>query len=717
MIWLSDKNAVSMKPLTKTYKIWNETITFESWKLALLINWSVTISDEKWNVLLVTTWIKESGVNENPPFFPFVVDLQEKFYATWKIGWNRFQKREGRPSDSSILTSRLIDRPIRPMFKSGFVNDTQVIATVLSSDNESDIGYRWISGASMGLLMAWAPFEWPVSGVKVSLTNSWEYIYAPTSVQEEEAKLNVIVAGTIDAITMVEADWKEVSDEDMIWTLEFAHGLIKELCNAQLDFISEYKNTFGIPELKAVYKPFPEEEFEKVQKFLTSDKLDGLYNLGKKEFWNKLEELENQVIEYFGLNEEKEEYEISKNFVGEFVYKIVKNTMRKNILEKEQRLDGRAINEVRQISWEIGLLPRVHGSALFQRWMTQALSIATLWGPWDAQIVDDMLSEDEERRYMHHYNFPPFSVWEVRPMRWVWRREVWHWNLAEKALLQVLPTEKEFPYVMRVVSEITTCNGSSSMASVCGSTMSLLNAWVPLKAMVSGVAMWMIHDEETGNYKILSDIQAQEDFLWDMDFKVARTDKWITAMQLDVKIKWLSMQVFKEAFAQAKDSCDGILSEMRKTISEVWEMSVYAPRIISFPIPESKIRTVIGRGWENVQRMEKEYSVSIHIEDDGETIITWVWWEGSEKAKNEIMQMIWEPKAWEIMTWVVTKTLEIWAIVSFKWKSGMIHISKLSKEKVEKVEDVVKEWDTVEFEILKIDVMKNRIELKLIEKK
>lgn len=713
---LSDKNATSLEVLKKTFNFGGKQVTFETWKLALLAHGSVTISDENWNVLLITTGIKESGVNENPPFFPFVVDFQEKFYATWKIGWNRFQKREGRPSDSAILTSRLIDRPIRPMFEDGYVNDTQVIVTVLSSDNESDIWFRGITWASLGLLMSGAPFEWPVSGVKVSMNFDGSFIYAPTFEEEENAKLTVIISWTKDAITMVEANWKEATNEEMIAILEFAHNLIKEICQAQEEFISEYHSIYGESTIKAVYQKYPEGEFEKVEAFMTEDKFEGLYGLWKKEFGEKLEELENEVIAHFELDEDKEEYEISKEFVSDYVYKIVKKVMRKNILENEKRLDGRALDEVRDIKWEVSVLPRTHGSAIFQRWMTQALSIATLWGPWDVQIVDDMLSEDEERRYMHHYNFPPFSVWEVRMLRWVWRREVGHWNLAEKALLPVLPDEKDFPYVMRVVSEITTCNGSSSMASVCGSTMSLLNAWVPLKNMVSWVAMGMIYDEESGNYKIMSDIQAQEDFLWDMDFKVARTDKWITAMQLDVKIKGLTMDVFRKAFSQAESACSYILWEMKNTISEVWEMSPYAPKIISFPIPENKIRAVIWKGWENVQRMERDYKVSIHIEDDGETIITWVGSEGSEKAKAEILAMIWEPQAWEIHEWSVKKVLEIWAIVSFKWKDWMIHISKFG-EKIEKVEDKVSEWDSVKVEILKYDQMKWRIELKFLSKK
>jgi len=390
--------------------------------------------------------------------------------------------------------------------------------------------------------------------------------------------------------------------------------------------------------------------------------------------------------------------------------------MRKNILEKEKRLDGRALDEVRKVKAETGLLPRTHGSALFQRWMTQALSIATLWGPDDELIIDWMMEEDT-KRYIHHYNFPPFSVWEVRMLRGVGRREIGHWALAERALVPVLPSEEEFPYIVRVVSEITTCNGSSSMASVCGSTLSLMNAWVPIKAPVWGVAMGMIYDEETGNYKILSDIQAQEDFLWDMDFKVTRTKKGITAMQLDVKIKGLSLDVFRKAFAQSEKAVNYILEEMLKAQPKVAEsLSPYAPLILTMQVPVDKISAVIGKGGENVQRLEKEYDLKISIAEDWLTTITAKTQENWEKVIEEIKEMLWTPKVWDKLTWKVIKIIDwTWAIVEFKGKNtGMIHISKLSPLRVAKIEDVLKVGDTVDFEIIQIDLDKGRIGLQRI---
>lgn len=714
MIWLSDKNAVNVVPLTKTYNIWGKNITFETWKLWLLADWAVTISDESGNVLFVTAWFKQDGVNQKADFFPLVVDYVEKFYATWKIGWNRFMKREGRPSESSVLMSRVIDRPIRPMFPKWLINDTQIIATALSSSNESDMWFYWITWASLALLMSWAPFEWPVAWVKIILNNDWKFIFDPSFEEENNSKMTLLVAWTLDAITMVESSGNQVSQEEMMEWLRFSFEIIKELCNSQNDFINDYKNNFGIPEVKCFYNLPDESLFDKISEYLTEDKLEVLYWLGKIDFHNALIKLEEEVKEFLGVNEENaEELWINLQSIWDSVYKKVKKVMRKNVLLNNKRLDLRALDEVRTIKCETWLLPRVHGSWLFQRWMTQVLSVTTLGWPEDIQIIDDMY-EETTSRYIHHYNFPPYSVWEVRMLRWVWRREVWHWKLAERALEAVLPTEAEFPYMMRVVSETMTCNGSSSMASVCWSTLSLMQAWVPIKAPVAWVAMWMIYDEETGDYKILSDIQAQEDFLWDMDFKVTMTPAWITAMQLDVKIKWLSFKVFEEAFSQARTSINYILDEMLKVQPKVAEsLSPYAPLIMNVFVPVEKIRWVIWKWGENVQRMEKEYNVKISIAEDWNTTITAKDQIGWQKAVEEIASMVWEPEVWYKGIWKVAKIIEwTWAIVEFKWKSWMIHISKLAATRVANVTDIVKEWEDVEFEVIEVNLEKWRIGLK-----
>lgn len=718
MLNVTDSNAIDLLPLKKSYTIDGKELSFETGKLGLLASGAVTMSDTEDNILFTTIGFKETGLNEKASFFPLVVDYIEKYYATGKIGGNRFMKREARPSDAATLTSRMIDRPIRPMFPKGIINDTQVICTVLSSNNNSEQGSWGITSASLGLLMAGAPFEGPVSGVKIILNQDDSYTFDPSFDQEKEAKLHLVVAGTLDAITMVEAGANQVSNQEMLDALAYAHNLVKELCNAQLDFIASYEAQFGaIEQIEATLNNPDMDLYAKVQAFLTDDKLESLYNQWKKGFQKALDILDEQTKEYL-LSEGDYTEESDTSGVGSMVYKRVKEIMRKNILENDKRLDGRKPNEVRNIKTEVGLLPRTHGSALFQRGMTQVLNICTLGGPEDIMLVDGMFAESK-KRYIHHYNFPPYSVGEVRMMRGVGRREVGHGRLAERALEVVLPSEEEFPYMIRTVSEVTTCNGSSSMASVCGSTMSLMAAGVPIKAPVSAVAMGMIYDEENGTYKILSDIQAQEDFLWDMDFKVARTKNGITAMQMDVKIKGLKMEVFEKAFTQWQEASDYILDEMLKTQAEVApELSKYAPLIMSIQVPEAKIREIIGKGGETIQKIQSENDVVISIADDGMTTITAKTQQGGKAALAEIKEILWTPEVWYKDTGKIVKIIEwVGAIVEFRGKqSGMIHISKLSKERVANVEDIVKQDDMVDFEIIQVDLAKGRIGLKRMEK-
>ncbi len=726
MIWISDNNVASLKQLKKEYTIAWKKYTFETGKLGLLASWAITMSDTHGNMLFTTAGFKQVWINKKADFFPLVVDYQEKYYATGKIWGNRFMKREARPSENATLTARMIDRPIRPMFWKGIVNDTQIICTVLSSDNASELGSWWISSASLALLLAGTPFEWPVSGVKIVLTESWDYIYDPNFEQEKDAKLHLVVAGTLDAITMVEAWAKQVSDREMLGALGYAHDIIKELCHAQNDFLEAYKKQYAFEELEASYNVTDESLYEKVSDYLTEEKLQVLYNTGKKEFQYALDALDLEVKDYLVKNKiyEVEEHlhedileSADLDFVGDLVYKRVKYVMRKKILENGERLDGRAPNDVRAIVSEAGLLPRTHGSALFQRGITQVLNITTLGWPEDKQIIDGMY-EESEKRYLHHYNFPPYSVGEVRMMRWVGRREIWHGRLAERALEPVLPSEIDFPYTIRTVSEVTTCNGSSSMGSVCASTMSLMNAWVPITAPVSAVAMGMIYDDVTWDYVILSDIQAQEDFLWDMDFKVARTKKGITAMQLDVKIAWLAMEVFEKAFSQWKEASDYILDEMLKTQSGVApSLSEYAPLIMNMKVHEDKISPIIGKWGENVQRMEKEYGVKISIADDWLITLTAKDQESWKKTIQDIEDKIWEPELGYSNEGEIIKIIDgVGAIVALKAQhTWMIHISKLSKERIQKVEDVVKVWEKVKFEVIQVDMQKWRIGLKKID--
>ncbi len=729
MIGLSDKNATKITPLKKSYKFnWKEYF-FETGKLGLLTSGAVTMSDSEDNVLFTSVGFKTEGLNEKADFFPLVVDFQEKFYATGTIWGNRFQRREGRPSDSATLTARLIDRPIRPMFPKGIINDTQIILSVLSANGEKDLGTWGVTSASLGLMMSGAPFEGPVAGIKIIMKKDWSFISDPSLEEEKEAKLNLVIAGTLDAITMVEAGANEVQDSDMLAGLEFAHSIVKDICNAQIDFIADYKEQFWIAEVTATFNKPDESLYDIVKEFLSSEKMEVLYDKGKKEFQKELDKLDIETREFLTekghiIDESawkiwetcsvEEVTKIDANEVWALVYKRVKEVMRKNILEKGRRLDGREVIQVRDIIGETWLLPRTHGSALFQRGMTQALTIATLWGP-DDQMVMEWMMPDDSKRYIHQYNFPPYSVWEVRMMRGVGRREIGHGALAERALVPVLPSEEEFPYTMRVVSEIMTCNGSSSMASVCGSTMSLMQAWVPIKSPVSGVAMGMIYDDETGKYKILSDIQAQEDFLGDMDFKLTRSKNGITALQLDVKIKGLSMNIFKEAFAQGNEATDFIMGKMLEIQPEVnKELSQYAPLIMSMNIPEDKIRVVIGKGGENVQRLEAEYWVRVSIADDGCTTLTAATQEGGKKAIEDIENLLWVPTEGYKDTGKVVKIIDwIGAIIEYRGKqSGMIHISKLSPARIANVEDVVKLGDDVEFEVIQVDLAKWRVGLK-----
>jgi len=712
---LSDQNVANLQPLKKTYIIGGKTLTFETGKLGLLANGAVTISDTDGNVILVTAGIKESGVNEKAEFFPLVVDYQDKFYATGKIGGNRFMKREWRPSELATLTSRLIDRPIRPMFPKWLVNDVQIIVTPLSLNPDTDLWYMGILGASLALLLSGAPFDGPVSGIKIIQDASGKYIPFPNLQDESQATLSLLVAGTSDAITMVESSAKQSSQDDMMQGLKYAFTLIKEICQAQSDFADEYKKLFGIPEVQCVFNLPDETLEEKVKNILTSEILDTLYGLGKKEFLHKVDELVSLSKEKLGITEETsaEDLWIRESDIQNSVEKCVKKYMRKNILSSKKRLDLRRLDEVRPLKCETGFLPRVHGSALFQRGLTQVLSTTTLGWPDDIQIIDDMY-EETTRRYIHHYNFPPFSVGEVRMLRGVGRREIGHGKLAEKALEAVLPSEEIFPYMIRVVSETLTCNGSSSMASICGSTLSLMQAGVPIIAPVAGIAMGMIYDEETGKYEILSDIQAQEDFLGDMDFKVAMTPEGITAMQLDVKISGLSFEVFEKAFSQARKWIDEILSKMLEAQPSVSpKLSEFAPLIMTIDIPVEKIREVIGKWWENVQRMERENSVKISIAEDGKTTITARDQAGWNKTIAEIGVLIWEPEVGYKGTGTVVKIIDgVGAIIDFKGKSGMIHISKLAPTRTLKVEDVVKMGMQVEFEVIEINKEKGKISLK-----
>lgn len=671
-------------------------LILETGKLANMATGSVTITHGDM-VCLATTTMGEA--REGTDFFPLSVDFQDKFYAAGKIKGSRFIKREGRPPESAILTSRLIDRPMRPMFPKGMRNSVQVIITMLSTDSSCNMGPLSMTGVSLGFMMGGMPFEGPVAGVRVGRVNG-ELIVNPTYEQVEEGDLELIVAGKMDSITMVESGAKQVSAEDMLAALEFAHGEIKKLCQIQLDFMAEFGE---VEPLEYTAYEIPAEVKSAVAGAITSDMMETLYVSGKKEFAAAKKVIQETVLEKFAPELEKEEEPWEEKDVKEAIDYVIKDEMRKEVLSSSRRLDGRGLADVREVSAEAGLLPRTHGSGLFNRGATQALTIATLGGPGDSQVVDEMDVDDGERTYIHYYTFPPFSVGEARPLRSAGRREIGHGMLAERALVPVLPDD--FPYTMLLVTETLTCNGSSSMAAVCGSTLALMDAGVPIKAPVVGVAMGLIINEDSGEYKILSDIQAQEDFLGDMDFKVAGTGHGITALQLDTKVKGLKMSLLGEALEQAKAAQGYIWGEMEKAIAAPRpELNKHAPLIIGMQIDPDDIGKVIGKGGETIQGMTKDFGVDINIEDDGKVTITAPDQESGNAAKHKIEQITYKPQVGDEFEGKVVRIMDFGAFVEFvPGIDGLVHISKLSKDRVEKVEDVVKMGDEVKVKLIKID--------------
>jgi polyribonucleotide nucleotidyltransferase len=724
IVWLKDKLALDRAVVAKTYSIGGKNITFESGRLALFATGSVVIRDEDGNFLLTTTGI---GNPKDGDFFPLTVEFQEKYYANGKIGGNRFMKREGRPSEASILNSRLIDRPIRPMFPKNTRTDTQIISTIMSSSGLSDFGWYGVTGASLSVMLAGVKeFEGPVAAVRIASDEAGNFIFDPTFDQIMAAHLDLTVAGTLDAITMVESQGQEVTNDLMVKAFDYAHSIIKDLCTAQKDFVNEYSKVHALPETEiAVIDPNPD-VYSIVRWVITEGEIKKLYNLGKLEFHDAMHDLVESTKVHFKGNikwecppDTPEESIVTMWDIADWVKKVVSTHMRKTVIETRTRLDGRRCDEVRPVRATAPILPRTHGSALFERGVTQVLSITTLGGPSDIQLVDDMYEEDT-KRYIHHYNFPPFSVGEVKPLRGVGRREVGHGRLAEKALEPVLPSQADFPYMIRVVSETTTCNGSSSMASVCGSTMSLMDAGVPIKSMVAGVAMGMIYDEDTGKYEILADIQAQEDFLGDMDFKVARTEKGITALQMDCKISGLSMDVIRSVFEKSVDATAYIMGEMKKCLSEPRkELSPFAPFLLAVFVPEEKMREVIGKGGETIQGIEKEYGVEVNLEDDGQCTITAKTQEAGQKALEFIRWILKDIEVGDVYEGKIVKILDtVGAIVEIaKGKEGMIHISKFGvKERIANVNDVAKVGEIVKIKVYSVDKEKGRIGLeKLVD--
>lgn len=636
-------------------------------------------------------------------FFPLSCDYEEKMYAAGKIPGG-FIKREGRPSEKAILNSRLMDRPLRPLFPKGFYNDVQVVATVMCVDNDAPSEIAAMIGSSVALAISDIPWDGPTGSVLIGMVDG-QFIVNPSLAQREESSMHLVVSGTKDAIMMVEAGANEIPEETILDAIMFAHEEIKKI----VEFIEEIVKEVGKPKMEVELYKVPEDIEAAVRSYAEDKMRAAIQTYDKMERLDNMDAVEAETKEHF-----EEIYPDNGKDIDNVLYAITKEQVRSLILDDEIRPDNRKRDEIRPIWCDTGVLPRTHGSGLFKRGQTQVLSVATLGALGEAQTIDG-INEQTEKRYMHHYNFPPYSVGEARPMRSPGRREIGHGALAERALLPVLPSEEEFPYAIRVVSEVLSSNGSTSQASVCGSCLALMDAGVPIKAPVAGIAMGLIERvEEDGSSKmaILSDIQGMEDFLGDMDFKVAGTAKGVTAIQMDIKVHGLSKEVLQNALKQAYEGRMHIMKEMLDELPEPREeLSKYAPRIISMQIEPDQIRTVIGPGGKTINKIIADTGVKIDIDDTGLVYIAAPDMESAEAGMKEIELLIKEPEPGEIYEGTVTRVMNFGAFIEIlPGKEGLLHISKMAKERVEKVEDVMNVGDKVTVKVTEID-SQNRINL------
>ncbi len=670
-------------------EIGGRELTVETGKMAKQANGAVLVRYGDTAVLVTAT--ASAAPREGVDFFPLTVDYEEKLYSVGKIPGG-FIKREGRPSESAILTCRLIDRPIRPLFAEGFRNDVQIIATVLSVEQDNPPDMAAMIGASCALSISDIPFNGPIGGVRIGLIDG-EYIVNPSVDQQAKSELNLAVAGTKDAVLMVEAGAHELSEETVLEAIMFGHKVIQELVAFQEKMMAEV----GKEKMEVKLFAVDPEIDAAVRAYLTDPLTEAVKHPDKQIREEQIQTVKSQAAEHFA-----EVYPENGKAVSYVMQKLLKQIVRRMITVDKIRPDGRALEEVRPITCEVGLLARTHGSALFTRGQTQALTLTTLGALGDAQILDGVGVEDS-KRYMHHYNFPPYSTGETRPQRSPGRREIGHGALAERALLPVIPSETEFPYAIRLVSEILESNGSSSMASVCGSSLSLMDAGVPIKRPVAGVAMGLVKDGE--HFTILTDIQGMEDALGDMDFKVAGTDQGITAIQMDIKIAGITREILQAALEQAKRGRMHIRGKMLEALSVPRsELSAYAPRIITMQIHPDKIRDVIGPGGKIIKKIIEETGVTIDIEDDGKVFIAAVQREAGDKAVAWIENLVRDVEVGGIYNGKVTRLMNFGAFVEIlPGKEGLVHISQLAKERVAKVEDVVAVGDEIQVKVTEID--------------
>ena len=665
-------------------------LTIETSQLAKQANGAVLVRYGDTAVLSTATASKEP---KNVDFFPLTVNYEERLYAVGKIPGG-FIKREGRPSEKAILASRLIDRPIRPLFADGFRNEVQVVSIVMSVDQDCSSEMAAMLGSSLALSISDIPFEGPIAGATVGRING-EFVINPTVEQQEQSDMHLVVAGTKDAINMVEAGADQVPEETMLEAIMFGHDEIKRLIAFQEEIVQavgKEKTAVKLYEVDADLN-------QSVREMAETDMHSAIQVHEKHAREDAISVVKKRVIEHYEAEEADAD---TLGQVSEILYKIVKEEVRRLITVEKIRPDGRKGDEIRPLASEVGILSRTHGSGLFTRGQTQALSICTLGALGDVQILDG-LGVEESKRFMHHYNFPSFSVGETRPMRGPGRREIGHGALGERALEPVLPSEKDFPYTVRLVSEVLESNGSTSQASICGSTLAMMDAGVPLKAPVAGIAMGLVKSGE--HYTILTDIQGMEDHLGDMDFKVAGTAKGVTALQMDIKIDGLSREILEEALQQAKVGRMHILNHMLSVIAEPRiELSAYAPKIITMAINPDKIRDVIGPSGKQINKIIEETGVKIDIEQDGTVFISSINQEMNEKAKKIIEDIVREVQVGEIYLGKVKRVEKFGAFVElFSGKDGLVHISELALERVGKVEDVVKIGDEISVKVIEID--------------
>jgi polyribonucleotide nucleotidyltransferase len=681
--------------VTKEVEIGGKVLSIETGRFAKQANGAVMV--KYGDTMVLVTAVAAEEEKEGMDYFPLQVEYREKASAAGKFPGG-YIKREGRPSEKEILSARLIDRPIRPMFPLKFINETQVVASVLSHDGENDADVLGAVGASAALTISNIPFDGPVGEVRVGRIDG-QFIVNPTFSQIKESDLELVVAGTADSIMMVEGEANEVSEAELLAALKFAQEEIAKIVKIQL----ELKDACGVPK-RELSEKVVDEELKKNIYELAGNKFKEIVHsvLSKEERSAKNKELAAFVKESLVSKYTLEEFPAKEKETGEILHDMEKELMRTRILDEGIRLDGRNTEQVRPITIELGVLARVHGSALFTRGETQSLTSLTLGSKNDEQTVDG-LGEEYSKRFMLHYNFPPFSVGEVGRMSGVGRREIGHGNLAERSLKSMVPPEESFPYTMRIISDILESNGSSSMASVCAGSLALMDGGVPVKKAVAGIAMGLVKEGE--KYAILTDILGNEDHLGDMDFKVAGTSDGITGFQMDIKIQGISFEIMQKALAQAKAGRMHILGIMNEAISQPRsQLSSYAPRLITMKVETDQIGLIIGPGGKTIQGMQRLFGVDINISDDGTITIASPNKEGAAKCKAHIKAMTATPEVGEIYDGVVTKIMDFGAFVEIiPGKEGLLHISQIDNKRVEKVSDYLKQGDKVRVKLVKME--------------